>query len=263
MKRELQKSTKITLNEKNAIKLTCRNEFDSFLIIDSDCSMIVSKKPVSELDRFPAVGAAILELPKLHFYRIFYEAIKKHFTTRVHLAMMDTDSYFMSIESENLNEELKSIRLDEKPLFDISNHDKSHPDYSEEYKGVLGMINCELAGETAIELLALSQKIYAVKMLSGNEKKKSKGVPERSMKKIQFEKYKEVLYKKQIQKVKFKSLRSYRQQLYQIVQNKIALTALCTCRYFFPPYGVKSLPFGHVRLKKKSTLTVCNIDQCN
>jgi len=55
---------------------------------------------------------------------------------------------------------------------------------------------------------------------------------------------KKFLYKKQILKIKFQSLRSHRQQLYQIVQKKIALTALCT--YFFPRYGVKLLPFGHV-----------------
>jgi len=45
----------------------------------------------------------------------------------------------MSIESDNLNEELKSIRLDEKLEFDFSNHDKSHSYYSEKYEGVLGM----------------------------------------------------------------------------------------------------------------------------
>jgi len=38
------------------------------------------------------------------------------------------------------------------------------------------MISCELAGETELrcELLALSQKIYAVKMWSGEEKKEAK-----------------------------------------------------------------------------------------
>lgn len=70
----------------------------------------------------------------------------------VELATTDTDSFIMSVDTEDLNEDLKSLQFH----FDFSNLPTQHPLYDGTHKNGLNRFKLETRGITEIiEVIAL------------------------------------------------------------------------------------------------------------
>ena len=101
---------------------------------------------------------------------------------------MDCDSFVLSIEAENIINDLKNLEY----LFDFSNLDKCQELFSNKNKK-LGKFKIETPENIWIdEFVALGRKCYAFKC-GDNSKKKLKGVSKSQSKNIKFEEYKKCL----------------------------------------------------------------------
>ena len=108
---------------------------------------------------------------------------------------MDCDSFVLSIETENIINNLKNLG----DLFDFSNLDKNHEIFSKKNKKVVGKFKIETPEIIRIdEFVALRSKCYAFKC--GNDSRnKLKGISISQSKNIKFEEYKKCLDGKQYQ----------------------------------------------------------------
>jgi len=256
MQKEKYRDHEICRDSLTALKLVSKSEFQGFPIIDDCTSLIDMKKKTVLLDRFPSIGTQILELSKLHFYKAWYGVIKPYFGDRVKLQSFDTDSYIMLIESEDPYTEMSNLKLDGENLLDFSNFPPEHPLYNNSCEGKLGLLKSEIDDKTAVEFVSLAQKVYSFRLQNDHDQVKCKGIPRKRAKKLCFEDFKHCLFTQKIKKVKLRGLRSFRQTIYQLLQNKIALSAICTCRYFLPPHGIRSLPFEHYTLRNSESETI-------
>ena len=102
---------------------------------------------------------------------------------------MDCDSFVLSIETENIINDLKNLE----DLFDFGNLDKNHELFSNKNKKVVGKFKIETPKNIWIdEFVALRSKCYAFKC--GNDSKnKLKGISKSQPKNIKFEEYKKCL----------------------------------------------------------------------
>ena len=92
------------------------------------------------------LGQAILDISKTLMYEFWYDYIKPLYGNKVKSCYMDTDSYIMSINSDDISAD---IRNDVKKWFDTSNFDKNdnRPLLIGENKKILGKFKFELGGK--------------------------------------------------------------------------------------------------------------------
>ena len=122
---------------------------------------------------FPCiVGSAILDLSKLHVYTLFY-TFKRHLT-HVSLKYVDTDGFFLFSKSQNLFQELKTLKND---YLDCSNLSEGHPlFYPPLNAGIAGKLKDETAGAPISEAVFLRPKLYSLKYGINKESRRAKGV---------------------------------------------------------------------------------------
>ena len=102
---------------------------------------------------------------------------------------MDCDSFVLSIEAENIINDLKNLEK----LFDFSNLDKNHELFSNKNKKVVGKFKIETPKNIWIdEFVALRSKCYAFKC-GDDSKNKLKGISKSHSKNIKFDENKECL----------------------------------------------------------------------
>ena len=111
-----------------------------------------------------------------------HENLKLHY--------MDSDSFVLSIETQNIINDLKKLE----DLFDFSNLNKNHELFSNKNKKVVGKFNIETPENIWIdEFVALRSKCYAFKC-GDNSKNKLKGISKSYSRNIKFDEYKKCLY---------------------------------------------------------------------
>ena len=80
------------------------------------------------------LGFTVLELTKLLMYGTYYDKLKPHFgQENIQLHYMDTDSYVLSVNTEDIIKDLKNLE----DIFDFSNLDKTHELFSNKNKKVI------------------------------------------------------------------------------------------------------------------------------
>ena len=96
---------------------------------------------------------------------------------------METDSFVLSVNTEDITEDLKNLE----DIFDFSNLDKNHELFSNKNKKVIGFFKIEIPKSIWIdEFVCLRSKMYAFKC--GNDSKnKLKGVSKSQSKNIKFQ----------------------------------------------------------------------------
>ena len=92
------------------------------------------------------LGQAILDISKTLMYEFWYDYIKPFYGNKVKLCYMDTDSYIMSINSDDISADICN---DVKKWFDTSNFGKNDNRLLliGENKKVLGKFKFELGGK--------------------------------------------------------------------------------------------------------------------
>ena len=139
------------------------------------------------MDKPIYLGFTVLELSKLLMYATYYDILQPYFgQENIRLHYMDCDSFVLSIETENIINDLKNLE----DLFDFRNLNKNHELFSNKNKKVVGEFKTETPENIWIdEFVALRSKCYAFKC--GNiSKNKFKGISKSYSRNINFdEKY--------------------------------------------------------------------------
>ena len=144
--------------------------------------VIEMRKTRIYMDKPILVGQAILDKSKELMYKFFYDYLKPKYGQKLQLLYMDTDSFILSIETDDF---FKDTKDDLKEWFDTSGYDMNMilPD---EYKknasvnkNVIGKMKDELGTGYMTEFVALAPKVYAFKQIhidkTLSEEKKARG----------------------------------------------------------------------------------------
>ena len=148
-------------------------------------------------------------------YQFYYEKFQPFWGQNLKLHYIDTDSFVLSIKTDNLVKDLEHFKED----FDFSDLDKSHQLYSDVNKKVIGKFKIETLPHLEIdEFCCLRSKSYTYKV---NEKEisKQKGVQKLNT----LDDYKRSLFFNETTNQTNFSIRTNHHQLNVISQNKMAL----------------------------------------
>ena len=115
------------------------------------------------------VSQAILDKSNELMYSFCYDYIKPKFGSRSHLLYMGTDSFILSIQTDDFFDNTKD---DLKEWFDTSGYDKNMilPDVFKQNasmnKKVIGKMKDEIGKGYMTEFVALSPKVYAYQQIN-------------------------------------------------------------------------------------------------
>ena len=184
------------------------NYYDEFIVYKFKKSKITFKKPIY-------LGFTILELSKLLMYEFYYEKLKMYFNNNIKLNYMDTDSFVLTIQTNDLEKDLEHFKDD----FDFSDLPKEHKLYSDKNKKVIGKFKIETLPYFSIdEFICLRAKSYSYSF-SDKEISKQKGV----QKLDSLKEYKNCLLNNQTTNQTNFSIRSENHNLRVVSQKKLAL----------------------------------------
>ena len=172
------KNFRLINTEEKALTLASRAEFMESYIFNEDLSAVLLAREMVVLNKPIYIGQAVLDLSKLVMYKLRYEQFPKYekqFNGTIRIAGGDTDSFFLAINNIDLKNQLLPKMIHDR-LLDTSNYQQHHELYSTALKAKLGCIKDEACGESFSEWVLLRPKCYAMKKLSGEEKKTAKGV---------------------------------------------------------------------------------------
>ena len=170
---------RLVTNEKEAIKLAAKPNYDSRTIFNENLIAIHMKRTKLFYNKPIYLGMCILEISKTLMYDFHYDYIKTKYGDKGKLLFTDTDSLCYEIKTEDFYVDISS---DIENRFDTSEYPTDHPAITEGFpigknKKVIGMFKDEACGKQIEEFVGLRAKLYSYKMHEdGMEVKKCKGV---------------------------------------------------------------------------------------
>ena len=114
-------------NEEKAKFYCNKYNFEKFTIFRENLVGITLSQKEIRWNKPTYLGAAILDLSKLHLYRFHYEEMGPLFDKKARVMYRDTDSLFYEIETDDIYEDLKQL----KHVLDLSDYPKDHHLHSE------------------------------------------------------------------------------------------------------------------------------------
>ena len=128
-------------------------------------------------------------------YEFWYDYMKPKYGNNIKLCYMDTDSFIMSIITEDF---YKDIANDVEKRFDTSNYEVNRPLATGKNKKVIGLMK-ELRGKIITEFVTLRPKTHSYLTDDCKEDKKAKGTKKCVIKRmIKFNDYKDCLLKDEV-----------------------------------------------------------------
>lgn len=218
--------------------------FKKFTIVTEDLSIIELKKNKLIFDKPMYIGFAILELSKLHMYRLHYSYFKTNFKKEAQLMYMDTDSLVYRFKNVDIYDKMCY------KVFDFSVYPKSFKRFSTINKGILGLLKDEFCKyndkfDTIIEFICIKAKCYYLKTNLGLNVGKCKGISKQV--KLEMQNYKECLFDDIEFSCKQKNFKSEKHNIYTVDIEKQAFDNNDTKRVNLNKF--KTLPYGHYKLK--------------
>ena len=129
-------------------------------------------------------------------YEFWYDYMKPKHGNDVKLCYMDTDSFIMSIKT---NDFYKDIANDVENRFDTSNYEVNRPLPMGKNKELIGLMKDELGGKIITEFVTLRPKTYSYLTDDCKEDKKAKGTKKCVIQRmIKFNDYKNCLLKDEV-----------------------------------------------------------------
>ena len=212
-------------------------------IINENLIGVEKLKRCVNLNKPIYVGMAILDLSKLHMYKFYYDVLKSKYQERIKLAYTDTDSYIISIDTDDVYEDLKELNVH----MDFSDYPENHPNYDKTNKKVIGKFKDEVSGHIITEFIGLMPKMYCFKTEENKTYKKAKGVPKKIVKReMNFDSYEKTLKENHIQYVQFNKIQSLNHQIFSLTCSKNGLSNFDNKRYWMN--NNLSYPHGHYKL---------------
>ena len=155
-----------------------------------NCDSYIHKQNEVLMDKPIYLGFTVLELSKLLMYEKYYDKLQPYFGQgSIQLHYMDTDSFVLSVSTEDIIKYLKNLE----DIFDFSNLDKNHELFSNKNEKVIGKFKIEIPKNIWIdEFICLRSKMYAFEC-GDDSKNKLKGISKSQSKNIKFEEYKKCL----------------------------------------------------------------------
>ncbi|XP_071057310.1 uncharacterized protein [Onthophagus taurus] len=202
----------------------------------------------SEISGRPRLGAR--KLSKLLMYNFYYDFLKPKYGESIRLCYMDTDSFTVLIDSDDVYRDVK-LNLDK---FDTSNYSPDNQfDIPLHNKAVLGKMKDENCGNIMVEFIGLRSKVYANRVADGRVTKKSKGVKKAIVKhNISFQNYLDCLNSKSVLFKKQTLFRSFNHNIFTALQNKMVLSPNDSKRYICNN-GINTFAWGHYSINDDST----------
>ena len=155
-------------------------------------------------------------------YELWYDYMKPKYGNDVKLCYMDTDSFIMSIKT---NDFYKDIANDVEKRFDTSNYEVNRALQTRKNKKVIGLMKDELRGKIIMGFVTLRPKTYSYLADDSKEDKKAIGTKKCIIKRmIKFNDYKNCLLKDEVILKSQQRFISKKHYVYTENINKIALT---------------------------------------
>lgn len=239
-----QVNVKIAINQKETKKHLSSSALEYFSPINDYCALFKKKRSTLCLNKPIFIGFTVLELSKLHMYRLFYDVFKKFYDQNVTLLYMDTDSFTLEITCEDFYDDLKN-KLPE--IFDTSNYPKSHKLFSKSNENKLGYFKDETKGIPIKEFCSLKPKMYSY-IFDDSQKSTAKGVKKSVLKNLTHNMYKNVLDEKKFKRCIQQQIISKKHDINTVLVNKKSLCAFYDKKFVLSD-GIHSLSFGHYKIK--------------
>ena len=208
--------------------------------ISEDLSITEMNKTRVKMNKPIYLGLSILGISKILMYKFWYDYMKPKYGNDVKLCYMDTDSFMMSI---NTNDFYKDIANEKR--FDTSNYEVDRPLPTGKNKQVIGLMKDELGGGIITEFVALRPKTFILTD-DCKENKKAKGTKKCLIKRmIKFDDYKKCLLNDEIVLKSQQRFRIKGHDVYKKNMNKIALSSnddkrlTASDKFTSYPYGYK------------------------
>jgi len=181
-------------------------------------------------------------------YQFYYGYLKAKYQDRCSLLFTDTDSLCCEIQTQDLYRDMG----ENLNLFDTSNFEADHPQYSASNRRVLGKFKSETGSIAPKEFVGLRAKMYSLHVPScpSKSQKKAKGIQKHFVKKsVRHSQFLEVLrHAEQTTSCKFRVFRSTNH-----VVNTVQVTKKCLCAFDDKRYilqdGIHTLAYGHYSLR--------------
>lgn len=192
------------------------------------------------LDRPIYVGFTVLELAKTHLYNFHYSIMKPLYKENIELCYTDTDSLLYRIYTDDFYSDMKkNIKF-----FDTSNFsDKNVYNIPQANMKIPGFFKDEMGGDVIVEFVGLRAKLYCIESQKMSIKK-AKGVTTSVTKRLDIDKYKNVLYYNQSVRKNMCVIRSKNHNVYTQKINKLVLNSEDDKRQILKKQ-FKTLPWGH------------------
>ena len=213
---------KLVTTDKKRNKLVSEPNYYTMNYISKNLSIIEMNKTKVKMNKPIYLGLSILDISKILMYEFWYDYMKPKYGNRVKLCHMDTDSFIMSIKT---NDFYKDIANDVEKIFDTSNYECSKPLPTGKNKKVIGLMKDELGGKIITEFVTLRPKTYSYLTDDGKEDKKAKGTKKCVIKRmIKFDDYKNCLLKDKVLLKSQQRFISKKHDVYTGDINKITLS---------------------------------------
>jgi len=205
---------RLVTNERDAIKLASKPNYDSRTIFDENLIAMHMKRTKLVYNKPIYLGMCIFDLSKTLMYDFHYNYIKHKYGDRAKLLFTDTDSLCYEIKTEDF---YKDIADDIESRYDTSDYPKDHPSDIKTgvNKKVIRMFKDEAGGKQIEEFVGLRAKLYSYKISGEEDHKKCKGVKKAVVRKsITHDDYKKCLFTRQEQLKKINVIRSHLHEVY-------------------------------------------------
>ena len=230
---------------KRFLKLVAKPHVHSFQRFNNDLVAVKMKIRTLKMNRPNYAGMVILDLAKLLMYDFYYNILKKKYAHNVHLLFTDTDSLCVSVQTEDVYQDMVDI----KQHLDFSDYPLQHFLHNTENKKVLGKFKDEMNGSLILEYVGLRAKMYSI-LWSKGCLKTCKGI-NRAVNKLilKHDMYKQSLLETNYRVDTVVRIGSVAHQLYTIQNNKISLSPFDDKRYILDD-KIHTLAYGHYKLQK-------------
>ena len=214
---------KLVATDKKRSKLVSEPNYHTMDYISEDLSIIEMKRTKVKMNKPIYLRLSILEISKILMYEFWYDYMKPKYGNNVKLCYMDTDSFIMSIKTEDF---YKDVANDIEKRFDTSNYEVDRPLPTGKNKKVIGLMKDELGGRIITEFAALRPKTYSYLTDDYKEDKKAKGTKKCVIKRmIKFNDYKNCLLNGEVVLKSQQRFKSKGHDVYTENVNKIALSS--------------------------------------
>lgn len=203
--------------ERQFRQLMSRPHCKNFRIFANTLAAVELRKPQIVIDRPMYIGTTVLDLSKLHMYKLHYGHFRAVYGNMARLLYTDTDSLIYHIETDNVLAECYEHKED---VFDMSTLPPTSPYFDDTKKNVPGYLKVETGGKQMTEFVALAAKMYSYKMMTPEtgdeqESRRAKGIQAAVVKRdFRHEHYLQQLYDPQPNRVETRRIGSHYHILY-------------------------------------------------